>query len=169
MFIIVKRNKKMNVKLEKKVLIIFLALLMLLLIPASFAADVNNDTTVNEVAINDAQTDFSVEDVKQIRNHVFKEEHDLGNGYKELFAPAADIAHAWQRLEQGNPTEIDKILLGHELTELTLIKKYGYSQEKAHLEADKLYPWEYKLKKGDLTDDDIQKDIRERLKNLLQS
>ncbi|WP_427831783.1 Ig-like domain repeat protein [Methanobrevibacter intestini] len=53
----------MNVKLEKKALIIFLALLMLLLIPASFATDVNNDTMVNEVAINDAQTDFSVEDV----------------------------------------------------------------------------------------------------------
>lgn len=125
-----------------------------------------SESDVKKVAQNSG---FSVEDVKQIRNHVFKEEHDLGNGYKELFAPAADIAHAWQRLEQGNPTEIDKILLGHELTELTLIKKYGYSQEKAHLEADKLYPWEYKLKKGDLTDDDIQKDIRERLKNLLQS
>ena len=53
----------MNIKLENKILVIFLTLLVLILIPTSFATDVNNATYVNEEVINDVKTDFSVEDV----------------------------------------------------------------------------------------------------------
>ena len=55
----------MNIKLGNKLLIVFLALSMLMLIPTSFA------TTVSEVAINDVQTDLSVENenIVGVDNH----------------------------------------------------------------------------------------------------
>ena len=52
----------MNIKLENKLLVIFLALLMLISIPTSFATDVNEDTVANNEVIGDVQTDYSVED-----------------------------------------------------------------------------------------------------------
>ena len=47
-----------------------------------------------------------------------------------------------------------------------MMEQYGYSYNKAHLLANRKYPWEYK-KKGGWTDDSIQVDIEERLKELL--
>ena len=46
------------------------------------------------------------------------------------------------------------------------MEKYGYDYNKAHLFADRKYPWEYKKKEG-WTDDSIQADIERRLKDLL--
>jgi hypothetical protein len=44
-------------------------------------------------------------------------------------------------LEQGDYTDIDILLLNHELEELTLMREKGYTYSEAHTEADKKYPW----------------------------
>ena len=70
-------------------------------------------------------------------------------------------------MEQGKHTELDILLLRHELEELTIMKTKGYDYDRAHLLADKKYPWEYKKRTEEYTDDYIQKDIERRLENLL--
>lgn len=113
-----------------------------------------------------ANTGFSEKDIAAVRSHVFTEKHSLDDG-ETYFAPDAEIALAWQRLEQGKHTELDILLLRHELEELTIMKTKGYDYDKAHLLADKKYPWEYKKRTEEYTDDYIQKDIERRLENLL--
>ena len=81
------------------------------------------------------------------------------------FDPSPYIAHAWEALEQGRPSELDIMLLRHKKEELTLMENLGYSYDKAHLLANIKYPWEYKVK-YDWTDDKIQKTV-EKLINLL--
>ena len=44
--------------------------------------------------------------------------------------------------------------------------KYGYDYNKAHLLANKKYPWEYK-KRGGMSDDQIQKINDKRLEEYL--
>lgn len=95
---------------------------------------------------------------------MFENKHDLAAGHT-YFSPSAEMALAWQRLEQGNFTELDVLLLRHELEELTIMKDKGYDYNKAHLLANEKYPWEYK-KKG-YTDGQIRKINAERIKGLL--
>ena len=71
-----------------------------------------------------------------------------------------------EALEQGRPTELDILLLKHELEELTLMEKYGYGYEVAHLHANKKYPWEYK-KRGGMTDDQIQMLVKKLIENYI--
>lgn len=104
-------------------------------------------------------------EVRKVRNHLFFEKHNLEKGFMR-FDESAEIANAWEALEQGRPSDLDIILLKHELEELTIMKKYGYDYKVAHLMADRKYPWEY-LNKGGWTDDSIQADIERRLKDLL--
>ena len=70
------------------------------------------------------------------------------------------------RLERAEFTELDILLLRHELEELTIMKETGYGYDKAHLLADLKYPWDYKVL-GGYTDDYIQESIRQRLEGLL--
>ena len=107
------------------------------------------------VALMTVHTGITETDIAAIRTHVFEEKHDLEAGHT-YFDPSAEIALAWQRLEQGNFTELDVLLLRHELEELTIMKDKGY---------DEKYPWEYK-KKG-YTDGQIRKINAERIKGLL--
>lgn len=104
------------------------------------------------------------DDIEKIRNHLFIKKHNLEKGLMR-FDPSPYIAHAWEALEQGRPSELDIMLLRHEKEELTLMENLGYSYDKAHLLANIKYPWEYKVK-YDWTDDKIQKTV-EKLINLL--
>ena len=93
-------------------------------------------TDVKRIAEN---TGFSKEDISQIKNHVFIEEHDLGNDVPERFYPSYAMAQSWQRLIDGNNIQKHDItLLNHEKTESNLMKK-GHSQEDAHRIAEKKY------------------------------
>lgn len=105
------------------------------------------------------------EDIAKVRNHLFFAEHKLSNGLSR-FAESAEIANAWEALEQGRAKDLDIMLIKHELEELTIMEQYGYSYEKAHLLANRKYPWEYK-KQGGWTDDNIQVEIDRQLKALL--
>ena len=110
---------------------------------------------------------LSKKDVEKVRNHLFFEKHNLEKGFVR-FDESAEIANAWEALEQGRATELDIMLIKHELEELTIMEKYGYDYSIAHLLADKKFPWEYK-KHGGYTDDYIQASIKERLEALLRS
>ena len=110
---------------------------------------------------------LSKKEVEKVRNHLFFEKHELEKGFVR-FDESAEIANAWEALEQGRPKELDIMLIKHELEELTIMEKYGYDYNIAHLLADKKFPWEYK-KHGGYTDDYIQASIKERLEALLQS
>ena len=84
-------------------------------------------------------TDFSEEDISQIKNHVFMEKHDLGGVEPEYFYPNYEMAQSWQRLIDGkNIQKHDITLLNHEKMESNLMKQ-GYSQEKAHSMTEKIY------------------------------
>lgn len=108
---------------------------------------------------------LTTEEVEKVRNHLFFAEHKLTKGLSR-FDESPEIANAWEALEQGRPKPLDIMLIKHELEELTIMEKYGYDYDKAHLLANRKYPWEYK-KKGGFTDDSIQADIERRLKELL--
>lgn len=110
---------------------------------------------------------LSMEEVEKVRNHLFFNKHNLEKGFVR-FDESAEIANAWEALEQGRPTDLDIMLIKHELEELTIMEKFGYDYNIAHLMADKKYPWEYK-KQGGWTDDNIQISINERLETLLQN
>ena len=105
------------------------------------------------------------EEVAKVRNHLFFAKHNLEKGFVR-FDESAEIANAWEALEQGRPSDLDIMMIKHELEELTIMEQYGYSYDKAHLLANRKYPWEYK-KKGGYTDDKIQAEISRQLKVLL--
>jgi hypothetical protein len=102
-------------------------------------------TDIDKIAKN---TGFSSTDIQSIRNHVFVDKHDLGDGKFERLATDWQIAQAWQRMEQGwagngqdKYHDVDILLLRHELEELTIIAKYGYNAWDAHHLAYEKYPW----------------------------
>ena len=129
----------------------------------SYYEEIRNRKSQSDITRIAKNSGLTREQVKAIRDHVFIEVHDFADGMRARFDTDADIALAWQRLDNGKQTELDILLLKHELEELTLMKKYGYIYEKAHLLASKKYPWSFKLK-GDMTDDSIQALIDELLK-----
>lgn len=122
----------------------------------------NAESDISKVS---ASSGLSKEEVRKIRNHLFISKHNLEKGFVR-FDESAEIANAWEALEQGRPKELDIMLIKHELEELTIMEKYGYDYNKAHLLANLKYPWEYKKQKG-WTDDRIQVDIERRIKDLL--
>lgn len=122
----------------------------------------NEDSDVKKIAVN---TGLSEADILKVRMHLFFNKHTIGNEIKR-FDESPDIALAWEALEQGRGTELDVMLVKHELEELTIIENQGYDYIKAHLLANKKYPWEYK-KQGGWTDDSIKNDIEDRLKEIL--
>lgn len=127
--------------------------------------EIRNKNAESDIAKVAKNSGLSKEDVAKIRNHLFFAEHNLEKGLSR-FDESADIANAWEALEQGRPSDLDIMMIKHELEELTLMEKYGYSYDKAHLLANRKYPWEYK-KKGGWTDDKIQAHIERQLNLLL--
>lgn len=86
-------------------------------------------------------TNFSVEDVKQVKNYIFLEKHDLGGSELEYFYPSYEMAQSWQRLIDGkNIQKHDITLLKHEIMERDLMKK-GYSQKEAHKLTEQKYDY----------------------------
>lgn len=75
-------------------------------------------------------TGYSEEQVQNIKNYLFMEEHLL-KGKRKRFDESFAIAQSWNRLTFGNYAFHDFLLLEHELLESELIKA-GYSQEDAH-------------------------------------
>ena len=94
------------------------------------------NTDVKRIAEN---TGYSEEDIASIKDFVFVQKHDLGNGEPEYFYPDYAMAQSWQRLIEGkNIQPHDITLLNHEKMEQKLMKQ-GLSQEEAHALTEKKY------------------------------
>ena len=91
-------------------------------------------------------TGFTVEEIQQIRSHVFFEKHDLDDGYKR-FDPDYDMAVAWKRLQNGDYLPRDITLLRHELLESKLEKEYNITAREAHELTQEKYNWAKQLMK----------------------
>lgn len=76
------------------------------------------------------------EAIEQIKNYIFRDEHDMIEGRKR-FDPSYDMAQSWQRLMEGKYIkEQDLVLLKHEYLELKLVGR-NMTQDEAHIEASK--------------------------------
>ena len=84
-------------------------------------------------------TGFREKDIKRIKNHIFFEEHNLGDGDFGKFYPSYYIARSWQRLIDGHEIEeCDIILLNHEFLE-SIFMSNGLNYYQAHPMAEKVY------------------------------
>lgn len=94
------------------------------------------NTDIEKIASN---TDFSLDQIRLIKNYLFIWEHDLEDGTRR-FDPIFHIAESWRRLayDAKNIQPHDITLLKHELLEIDLVTK-GYSQREAHENATKIH------------------------------
>lgn len=101
-----------------------------------------NDT--EKIASN---TGFTVEEIKQVKDFIFNEKHDLGGAEIERFYPNYEMAQSWQRLIEGkNIQQHDITLIRHELTEQEYIEQ-GMNQSEAHRAAEQIYDYSGEVKK----------------------
>jgi hypothetical protein len=105
-------------------------------------------TDINTIAEN---TDFSVEDVEKIKNHIFFNKYDLSDGYGRFYE-SYDQAVSWQNLILGGKRirEMDIILLRHELMEYNLMNHEGLSYNEAHKIAEEKYNYSKYVKELNL-------------------
>jgi SPP1 gp7 family putative phage head morphogenesis protein len=103
-----------------------------------------SDSDVKSIAKN---INFPEKVVKDIKTHIFLEEHNLGDGEIGRFSPDYDMAQTWQRLIQDKHTELDIMLMKHEMVEYTQMKRHGYDYMTAHDIANVYHNWESEIKK----------------------
>lgn len=82
-------------------------------------------------------TGYSEKKIREIKNYLFIDKHNLGDRY-DRFDPNFAIAQSWDRLMHGNIEKHDITLIKHEIYEKELISK-GFSQDEAHKIASKEY------------------------------
>lgn len=92
-------------------------------------------TDVEKIARN---TGFSEDKIRQIKNYVFIDKHDLGGGTIDRFDPDYMMAESWRRLIEGKPEAHDITMLRHELMEDELMRG-GLTQDEAHKRASMVY------------------------------
>ncbi len=95
-----------------------------------------NRSDVKKISEN---TGFTYDQVMLIKNYLFIDEHDLGDGVHR-FDESFEIAESWKRLA-FDPTHIkphDITLMNHELLEMRLVND-GLSQSEAHIVASRKF------------------------------
>lgn len=95
----------------------------------------------SDVAKIAASTPFTQKAVQEIKNHIFSDAHLFRDGSVRRFDSDYDQAQAWERLQRGEGTELDTILLKHEYVELAQMRLHNYCYEDAHDIANKRYDW----------------------------
>ena len=90
---------------------------------------------------------FSPDEIRQVRNHVFFEEHPLddyaGGVVHQRYEASPDMAEAWVRLHRGEPLPEDYVLLEHELAEFRYYRHHpGSTYREAHIAANQIANWE---------------------------
>lgn len=91
-------------------------------------------------------TSFSKEEIQSVKNIIFIDKHDLGNGKLEHFEPDFMMAESWRRLIDGKTESHDIVLLNHEIMEKKLMSQ-GYSQADAHNIMSKIYNYDKEVVK----------------------
>lgn len=79
---------------------------------------------------------LTVDQVQRAKNYAFGEGVSL---YQ--FSPDLQMAEAWNRMMLGEGTDIDEVLLRHEVLESELVINQGINQLDAHQLAQAQYPW----------------------------
>lgn len=93
-------------------------------------------TDVRKIAQNTGIPERAILEIKQF---IFLETHDLGEGKTERFAACYEMAESWQRLIDGkNIQKHDLTLLRHEMMERALMID-GVSQHEAHIRTSRVY------------------------------
>ena len=93
----------------------------------------------SDIEIIARNTGHSVEAISSIKEHVFFDEHALGDDVPERFSPDYDMAVSWQRLISGDDIrEMDLVLLRHEQMELGLMRR-GIPYFEAHKQAEAVH------------------------------
>lgn len=84
---------------------------------------------------------LSVEEVRRAKDYAF------GSGVsRHQFLPDEDMAAAWIRMASGQGTNIDEVLLRHEVFESHLVVDRDMTTADAHALAQAGYPWSELLK-----------------------
>ena len=86
-------------------------------------------------------TGRSVEEISQIRDHLFINEHQLDNNTRGRFDADIWIAEAWERLRNNTFNDLDDLLLSHELIELRHMNQTGSTYREAHEVANSIANW----------------------------
>ena len=95
-------------------------------------------TDVKKIAKNVGYTE---EQIQRIKDYLFMDIHNLGDGRISKFDPSYEIAQSWQRLVDGKSIQPhDMTLLLHEMMEQELMMQ-GYSQGEAHILASRKYDY----------------------------
>ena len=109
-----------------------------------------SDTDISDIA---SILEFKADNIKNIKDHVFYNEHDLDRyGPNEIehkrFDATLEQALSWKRLEAGTHTQDDVTWIKHECAERHHELKYGSGYSEAHERAQSRYdgyPWENKF------------------------
>jgi len=96
-----------------------------------------NPDDIKQIAKN---TGLDTEDVKKVKDYLFKEKHLMPDGTYRQFDASEEIADAWKRLTNGKATDEDLLLFNHELTELRFVEE-GFSVDAAHILSSVDYNW----------------------------
>ena len=107
----------------------------------------NREKYSDAIKIANNVTGFTVEEIEDIRQHMFIRDIPRDGGLKRFDSDYMQ-AEAWQRLVEGkNIRPSDIVLLQHELFELRYMEETGCVYETAHERANILYNWVQALKK----------------------
>jgi uncharacterized protein YukE len=107
----------------------------------------NSDDELPGIVATAREYGFSADDITQVKNHVFRDEHLLdryGDSTVARFDANPRMAEAWHRLAEGNPHPADIDLLRHEKFESDYITSTGDpSYGRAHeATIDAGYTWD---------------------------
>ena len=87
-------------------------------------------------------SNMNVESISKIFDHVFVEKHQLYDGEIKRFDPSYYMSESFRRIMEGkNIQPHDLVMLKHERLELELMRRYGYSQNEAHILATKKHDY----------------------------
>lgn len=101
-----------------------------------YAAVRKMTTDVKRIAEN---TGYTASDIQRIKNFIFLDKHDLGDGKISQFDAPFEMAESWQRLIDGKRIQpYDLTLLKHEMMERELMLQ-GFTQDEAHVITSRKY------------------------------
>ena len=83
-------------------------------------------------------TGYSEQEIQNIKDYIFIDEHDLGDRGVRRFDADYMMGESWRRLMEGSPEQHDLTMIHHEIMEKRLMQE-GLSQNEAHIRASAKY------------------------------